>query len=87
MDRLFEERAGGCGVAVVAKVDIDYLAMLVDRSEQVASARADLDVGLIHPPAPAQRGPLRPGRFDEARGEDANSIIDRAGIFQHAACC
>jgi hypothetical protein len=36
MDRLFEERAGGCGVAVVAKVDIDYLAMFVDRSEQVA---------------------------------------------------
>ncbi len=44
MDRLFEERAGGCGVAVVAKVDIDYLAMLVDRSEQVAPAPADLDV-------------------------------------------
>jgi hypothetical protein len=65
MDRLFEERAGGCGVAVVAKADIDYLAMLVDRSEQVA-------------PAPAQRGTLRPGRFDEAWGEGANPIIDRA---------
>jgi branched-chain amino acid transport system ATP-binding protein len=43
-----EEGARGCGVAMVAQIDVDDLALLVDPTEDVAPAPVDLEQGLVH---------------------------------------
>jgi hypothetical protein len=59
VDGYLEKRLGCGRVAPVAKVDIDDLPVLVDRSVEVVPALANLDIGLVDPPAPSNRRTMR----------------------------
>jgi hypothetical protein len=52
---------------MVAQIDIDDLAVLIEAAEEVAPASTDLEQGLVHLPARAHRGAMLAYRFDEAR--------------------
>lgn len=55
VDRLLEVAPGGSLVAVGAQLKINSVARAVDRPVKVLPLAADLHVGLVHAPAPADR--------------------------------
>ena len=50
LERLAEERLGGCNPAVSAQQKVDRLAVLIDSAIQVVPLRLNLDIGLVNPP-------------------------------------
>src|SRR4051812_1783616 len=47
-----EERFGGGHISGLAEVDVDQIAVAVDRPVQIAPCASDLEVGLVDVPAP-----------------------------------
>ena len=83
-DGALEEGPRGRRVAVIAQVDVDDLAVLVDGAEDVPPAPADLEQRLVHPPPGARSGAVRAGGLDEAGREGLDPIVDRARVDRDA---
>ena len=64
-ERRREEPSRSSGVASCGDVDVDDLAVLVDRPVHVAPPSGDLHIGLIHEPAVTDRVAARSGRVNE----------------------
>jgi hypothetical protein len=84
-DGTVEEGASGCGVAMVAQVDVDDLPVLIEAAEEVAPASTDREQGLVHAPARPDRRAVLACRVDEARGERLHPVVDRARVDRDAA--
>ena len=76
VNRCLEKGLGCRRVALGAQVDINNLAVLVNRTEEVVPPFSDLDVGLVDAPAMTDRGTVGVCRGDEVRREGAYPIVD-----------
>ncbi len=85
VNRRLEERLSGSSIAPVAQLHIDNLPVLVDGTDEVVPTRADVDLGLVDPPAPPNHGAMRSGCRDKARCKHAHPVVDGARIDGDAA--
>ena len=84
-DGPLEEGAGGGRGAPFGDVDVHHLAVLVDRPVAVGPATVQPAVGLVHPPARADRPPVAAGRLAQQRQVAPHPAVDRAPVDGQAA--
>ena len=69
---------------MLAQQHIDNLTGLVNSSEGVPPAAADLEQGLVHSPCPSDRMAMPAHGIDEPRRERLDPVIDRARVDRDA---
>jgi hypothetical protein len=71
-----EESSRGASVAPGGDVDVDDLAVLINRAVDVPPPARDLHIGLVHIPTVADRVAARPRRIREERREALHPAVD-----------
>src|SRR5512144_2247719 len=87
-NRFLEEAPGGFLIAMGGEEEVDGLSLLIDSTVKVFPLPLDLNVGLVHPPARADRALLP---FSESgfqwRGEFLDPAVDIRMLNLTAALC
>ena len=80
-----EERLGGSHIAGLTEIDIDQVAVTIDRPVEIAPLTGDFDVGLVDVPAPAGfAGPALAQAFGDQRRQLGLPIPHRL-VGEHEA--
>ena len=83
-DCLSQERGGRSGVACGADVDVDDLAVLVDRAKRVTPAASNAEIRLVTTPPVAHTTATRARRFLIERSELLDPVEDGGRIDVNA---
>ncbi len=83
-DRTFEESLRRSGVTPLAEVDVQDLAMLVDRPIAVGPSAIEAAIRFIYVPLPAYWHSARAGSLCKKRQEPLNPAVNRAPINHNA---